>query len=59
MDKTNGKMDTRVGCGAVSVLADIVEDVIRVFVDAEGRYIGDPDLIRKYLDLKSYLDNFE
>jgi len=51
------EMDSRVGCGAVSVLANITEEAIRASVDIRGKYIGSPDLIVKYQELRKYLDN--
>jgi len=52
------EMDTRVGFGTISVLAGILEEAIRSCVDNIG-YIGDPDVILKYLELREYLEKGE
>jgi len=53
------EMDTRVGCGAVSILADITEEAIRNDRDEYGRPNCNPDWIAKYLALRKYLDNYD
>jgi len=52
-------MDSRVGCGAISVLAEIVEDAIRKSVDENGGFVGNPEWIVKYTELRKYLENFD
>jgi hypothetical protein len=49
-------MDTRVGFGALSVLAEILEEEIKTCVDERGGYIGDPQVILNYTGLRKYLD---
>jgi hypothetical protein len=53
------KMDDRVGCGAISVLAEIVEEAIRKSVDEKGIYIGNPEWTIKCTELRDYLKNFD
>ena len=47
-------MDTRVGCGAISILADICNDAIKSSFKT-GNYVEGVELIEKYQGLLKYL----